>query len=322
MSASRSRFFGRPRLAFTLIELLVVIAIIAILIALLVPAVQKVRSSAATLQCKNNLKQVALALHNYHDANKVFPVGQANDFYSNTPNKWIRGCWAHFILPYLDQGSLYQAFEASVNNNGWALLADKKDTIVAAYVCPADPNSPKTHTIDTNVCYPSGATLMQGLHINYVVCSGSTVYGTGKNLNGMFFVQSRTHMTDVTDGTSNTLMLSEICISPDVTANDLRGRYSNSWEGNNWFSTVNPPNTSVADVQQYQGQSTLQAPMTNAGSAAGPASQAFLAARSYHSGLVNAALGDGSVRSISNSVNAAVYKALGTRASDDVVGDY
>ena len=265
-----SPFPGRSRsAAFTLIELLVVIAIIAILIALLVPAVQKVRSSAATLQCKNNLKQVALALHGYHDANKVLPFGQANDFYTNNTvpaSKWIRGCWAHFILPYIDEGPLFQSFELGVNlSGGWALLADNKDTIVPAYICPADPNSPKTHTIDTNVCQPSGVTRMQGLHVNYVVCSGSTAYGTGRDLNGMFYVQSQTHLTDVTDGTSNTLMVSEICVSPDVIANDLRGRYSNSWEGNNWFSTVNPPNTSVADVQQYQGQSIPHAPMTNAG---------------------------------------------------------
>src|SRR5471032_482381 len=96
---------------FTLIELLVVIAIIAILIALLVPAVQKVRAAAASTQCKNNLKQIALALHGYHDANKALPVGQANHFYSNSTGapamNWIRGCWAHFILPYIDQGNVY-----------------------------------------------------------------------------------------------------------------------------------------------------------------------------------------------------------------------
>lgn len=326
MPTRRSRFFGGPRGAFTLIELLVVIAIIAILIALLVPAVQKVRASAADLQCKNNLKQLALAMHNYHDANKVFPVGQANDFYANTTGNpamnWIRGCWAHFILPYIEQGSLFQVFQNCVNANGWALLSDDKDTLVAAFICPADRNSPKTHTIDTNVCFPSGSTLMQGLHTNYVVCSGSTAYGTGANLNGIFYVRSATHLTDITDGSSNTLLLSEICMSPDVTANDLRGRYSNSWEGNNWFSTVNPPNTSVADVQQYEGQSIPQAPMTNAGSTAGAGNQAFLAARSYHSGFVNAALADGSVRNISNSVNAAVYQALGTRAANEDVGDY
>ena len=242
MSATNSR----PRRAFTLIELLVVIAIIATLIALLVPAVQKVRESAARTHCVNNLKQLALALHNYHDDNSRFPVGQANDFYADTtgtpPMNWIRGCWVHFILPYIEQGNVYDSFVVCSNFNGWALLADNKDTLIQTLICPSDPNSPRTHTIDTNVCYPSGLTLMQGLHTNYVACSGSTVYGLGLGLNGIFYVRSTTRrILDILDGTSNTLLLSEICQSPDVTANDLRGRYSNSWEGNNWFSTLNPP---------------------------------------------------------------------------------
>jgi prepilin-type N-terminal cleavage/methylation domain-containing protein len=324
MSPSSSRFFGRPRHAFTLIELLVVIAIIAILIALLVPAVQKVRSAAASLQCKNNLKQIALAMHDYHGAYKTLPWGQANAFYTNQ-YPWCRGCWAQMILPYVDQLSLYQIFLAGGPSQvgagnlagGWALLQAFKDTLVAAFICPADPNSPKTHTQDTNTT-AFGATETQGLHSNYVVCSGSTNYGAGTNLNGMFYVQSSTRLTDVTDGTSNTLMVSEICMSPDVNANDLRGRIYNSWEGNSWFSTLNPPNTSVADVQEYQGQSILHAPMTNAGSPGG----CFLSARSYHSGSVNTAMGDGTVRSIANSVNAAVYQALGSRAGGETPGDF
>ncbi len=326
MPATSSRFLGGRRHAFTLIELLVVIAIIAILIALLVPAVQKVREASSRLSCTNNLKQIALALHNYNDTHSVFPVGQANDFYSNatgTPAmNWIRGCWAHFILPYMEQATVYKSFEICVQQNGWALLADHKDTLIEPYICPSDPNSPRTKTIDTNVCFPSGATLMQGLHTNYVACSGSTVYGLGQNLNGMFYVRSRTRIADVLDGTSNTLMLSEICVSPDVTANDLRGRYSNSWEGNNWFSTLNPPNTSVPDVQNYQGQSIPAAPTTNAGSSNTAANKAFLAARSYHSGIVNAALADASVRVITNGVDATVYKALGTRAGGEVTDEY
>src|SRR5215211_3494630 len=96
----------KRRTAFTLIELLVVIAIIAILIALLVPAVQKVRDAAARTQCLNNLKQLGLGLHGYHDANKKLPPGQFNPIQTDVPN-YNRACWFHVILPYVDQGPLH-----------------------------------------------------------------------------------------------------------------------------------------------------------------------------------------------------------------------
>src|SRR5687768_7033101 len=132
----------RPRHAFTLIELLVVIAIIAILIGLLLPAVQKVREAAARMKCQNNLKQLGIGMHAHHDALGFLPYGQANDFYSEFTGSpsvgFDRGCWAHFILPYIEQGPLYQLFEASSRANGWALLSTRKDTLVPIFVCPSD----------------------------------------------------------------------------------------------------------------------------------------------------------------------------------------
>jgi prepilin-type N-terminal cleavage/methylation domain-containing protein/prepilin-type processing-associated H-X9-DG protein len=306
------------RRGFTLVELLVVIAIIGILVALLLPAVQAAREASRRSQCTNNLKQLALGMHNHHDTFKSFPPGQWNDFYGNDA-PYVRGCWVGTLLPFIEQTNLANIYLQGLALNGnWALLCTKKDTIIPCLICPSDGNSPKTNTFDGNTTQPGGQFEKQGLHINYVVCSGSTYYPTnGRNSNGMFCVKSKTKFSDMTDGSSNTLFFSEICVSPDVTANDLRGRYCNSWEGNSWFTTLQPPNTSVPDGQQYQGQPIPRAPISNGGGSA-----LALYARSYHPGGVNAALGDGSVRFVSNTVNAVTWAGLGTRSGGEVPGDF
>jgi prepilin-type N-terminal cleavage/methylation domain-containing protein len=312
---------ARPRRGFTLIELLVVIAIIAILIGLLLPAVQKVREAAARMKCSNNMKQVALALHNHHDQFGQLPFGQYNNFYSNDA-PYIRGCWIHPTLPFMEQQALFTNFENSNRVNGWALLAGGKNALVPALVCPSDPASPKTDTVDGNtVVYPNGtsASEKQGLHTNVVACAGSAGYAiNGQNLNGIFYVKSKTRLTDITDGTSNTLMLSEIVLVPDVGTNDLRGRYSNSWYGNSWFSALNPPNSSVADLVGYQGISTTKAPS----SLQSGRPDANLSARSYHSGGVTAALADGSIRFVRDSIDPVQFRNAATRAGGEVLSDF
>jgi prepilin-type N-terminal cleavage/methylation domain-containing protein len=324
------------RRAFTLIELLVVIAIIGVLIALLLPAVQKVRAAADRIHCANNLKQLGLALHNYHTANGTFPPGQwCPNLQNNGPTyHYNRGCWFQNLLPFIEQTALFQQIDAydraNLNVVHYICAAPGHQTHVPTFQCPADPNGGKDITQwSPTGAGPSDGTPQgsQGFHGNYVLCSGSTVFNPplspdGRRLNGIFFVQSRIRISDITDGTSNTLLSSEINLVPDnltggpcCEGNDLRGRYYNSYFGDTLFSTLQPPNTSLFDVTDLCIHLPTYAPCTES------VSSAEHYARSYHVGGVNAGLADGSVRFISNFINPLTYLAMGSRNGGEVVGD-
>ena len=311
----------QARRGFTLIELLVVIAIIAILIALLVPAVQKVRSAAARAQCGNNMKQIGLALHNYHDATKHFPPGQPQGYFTGAAVWYAdplvfdpdRSCWIGYILPYIDQLPLYDLYQAWLKAPPTLTdLAPWATTHILPTLCPADPVSPKLGT------YPPGAG--QGTHANIIVCLGSG-YATpaadaaGINLNGIFYGRSKTKITDISDGSSNTLMTSEILLSPDSAVGyDIRGRVWNSIHAGTEFSTLFPPNSTIGDnIMGYCD------PLPAAPCAAQSVGNAYTLARSWHPGGVNAGLADGTVRFFTNSITPAVWLALGTRAGNDSV---
>jgi prepilin-type N-terminal cleavage/methylation domain-containing protein len=308
---------------FTLIELLVVIAIIGILIALLLPAVQKIREAAARLKCQNNLKQIGLALHNYHDANGRFPPGQFNPI-ARDMFPYNRACWELVLLPYIEQDPLYRSIDnyLTVQRGPYACWAPDAWTPIASLICPTDPTSPKNLTAGART--PQDRNLAQGFHGNYVLCGGSTVFNppgdaNGFNLNGLFYPLSKTRITDISDGASNTLMGSELIVVPDSDPynHDLRGRYYNTWQGNVLFTTLQPPNTPVGDQSNYCRPGVIpQAPCILSGS------NVAQYARSYHTGGVNAMLGDGSVRFIQNGINLGVYRALGTRNGGEVVGDF
>ncbi|MBX3452691.1 MAG: DUF1559 domain-containing protein [Planctomycetaceae bacterium] len=190
---------------FTLIELLVVIAIIAILIALLLPAVQQAREAARRTQCKNNLKQLGLALHNYESTFTVFPPGGSSTTYSPQAR----------ILPYIEQANLQGLIHFSVspylgsgpNTYPNSALANVFPAVVPVFLCPSDPG-PSQYTASLG---SPAQTYVFG-PINYMISNGS---GTGTNYddryrtNGLAYVNSNTRMRDFTDGTSNTVFMSE-----------------------------------------------------------------------------------------------------------------
>jgi len=303
------------RWAFTLIELLVVIAIIAILIGLLLPAVQKVREAAARATCQNNIKQVAIGLHSYHDANSTFPMGQQNLLGVNhATNGLIRQCWMQPTLPYLEQEALFRQIETNQPSNYTCFLPGV-DSKIKPLICPSDPNGGKNITAGATTSTPNPS---QGFHGNYVVCAGNTLFGNaggGNPLNGMFYPLSKTRMTDVTDGTSNTLMAAEVLVSPDTGAHDLRGRYHNTWEGNTLFSALYPPNTTVGDRSSYC------VPLPKA-PCQGLGTTSFIqSARSQHTGGVTVVFGDGSVRFVRDSINLTAWQSAGSRNGGEVPGD-
>ena len=309
------------RVGFTLIELLVVIAIIAVLIALLLPAVQQARESARRTQCKNNLKQLALAMHNYHDTALVFPFGCISRINGVAPapgTSNTRQNWFHMLMPYVDQAPLYSAFSIQIENNVFPGSWPEANRKIAMFQCPSDSGNPKT----TN----------QGFHGNYFPCHGSTHSGANNTFavtNGMFYPLSSTGMRGIRDGTSNTIMMSEIKLQADNigtatgvgnvlcgSPHDLRGRYHNTHHGNATFSTIRPPNTPVGDVMQYC-QGTIAVPCRACSSGG-----IEIHARSWHTGGVHAAMADGAVRFVGDNVDTALFQALGTIANDDKVGEF
>jgi prepilin-type N-terminal cleavage/methylation domain-containing protein/prepilin-type processing-associated H-X9-DG protein len=209
----------RRRSGFTLIELLVVIAIIAILIALLVPAVQKVREAAARAQCQNNLKQIGLALHNYHDSNKRFPPSATADILPwktppTAPDANWGSSWMIFILPFVEQNSLFSKWQF-IGQSGWQVASNNaliKGLVVPNYRCPST-SLPNLNPYSATLPGAGGIGIM---YTSYVAISGSATdagvktYGSSiYSEQGIMYAQSKIKIAQITDGTSNTIMVGE-----------------------------------------------------------------------------------------------------------------
>lgn len=201
------RNFSRRKAGFTLIELLVVISIIAILMSLLLPAVQQAREAARRTQCQNNLKQLGLALHNYHDSYRVFPPGWVDQNSSGAAN-WG---WHVYVFPMMDQGNLYDRIDVGNGSLGYALDdAVKQQAMsqpVPGFRCPSD----IAPDINMDQLMISESTNQYALSTtNYVGANGGGDWSyPDTGLDGMFGRNSRVRIRDFTDGTTNTVVVGE-----------------------------------------------------------------------------------------------------------------
>ena len=234
------------RLGFTLVELLVVIAIIGLLVALLLPAVQQVREAARRTQCKNNLKQLGLALHNYHDTFDALPPGAVTNVVSSATtnctvggltNRYTFAPWSVLLLPYLGDTPRYQRFDCQQSFAGLihppAPTANdaEQQRSHAAFECPSDPNSGKG-LANSNYFGVMGGGAQPD-------CAGTGPYSGRVFLyNGLFQNNSRWRLTDVRDGTSNTFLIGETCYLQLPGPNPS---FHGTWSGSLWVVPTGSP---------------------------------------------------------------------------------
>ncbi|MDZ4685978.1 MAG: DUF1559 domain-containing protein [Planctomycetaceae bacterium] len=325
------------RRGFTLIELLVVIAIIAILIALLLPAVQQAREAARRTQCRNNLKQLGLAIHNYHDNHRVFPYAWGS----------VQETWSALILPYMDQAPLYNTlvWDRTPTDN-WSTITSTSPTWpnkvacgvqVPALRCPSLPlpesfnNSgipdrrPASYRVVTGSLIASDDNSTRPAPYNvapYTSLEFSPARDPG--VNGIMVGAGSTGMRDITDGTTNTVMVGESYTDPNYSKDGQGMDYWNFFIPQIWDNGTNrcwsAGNGSGTEHTEAAGSTLVRI-----NSRLNPAVHGVLMEvgfGSYHVGGAFFTMGDGSVKFLSDSIDANLYQALGSRNGGEVVGEF
>jgi len=305
--------------AFTLIELLVVIAIIAVLIGLLLPAVQKVREAANVTSCKNNLKQIGLALHSYHDTHGTFPPG----YYDPTP--WPPGFqtpqgldhgpgwgWGAFILPHLEQDNVYRQINFALDV-GDPSMATVRTTPLKSFICPSDSGLQPTFTISsnplaTNVITPPTPMSWDLATGNYVACNGNDgidCFCSPPHTGAFIRAIKGFRIGDITDGLSNTLFVCDRVSTQSYC----------SWVG----CPTGAANPFLNSPGSFGAECTLV--LCHAG-ATGPNAPGVFdadATASPHRNGVPYLFGDGSVHFINNNIDIPTWMALATRAGGEII---
>jgi prepilin-type N-terminal cleavage/methylation domain-containing protein len=327
-----------PRTAFTLIELLVVVAIIGILIGLLLPAVQKVREAANRMRCANNLKQMGVALHNYHDTHQSLPPGSSaapvdsvvgTFFNINSPN------WRVRILPFVEQGGLAGKLklDGSLSLSGHTPCAASGANAILLqlwipiYRCPSNAGDPIGNP--PNMDNGSGTQMMDyaGIAGAYPDPAGRTryyqsSYGQMGN-NGTLLVNESLRLTDITDGTSNTMVVAEQ--SGLVGGQNVSASYGGGWIGARYQQTVSQM-TTANQAFFTTGVTTVKYQLNTRTGTANASSRPFetnTILNSAHAGGINALLGDGSVRFVADSIPMATLLNLSSRDDGVVIsGDF